>query len=56
MTIRHSSGHAGIADLQRLVAALAPGKVVPIHSAAGDRFRELFAGVERHADGEWWPV
>ncbi|MBI5500484.1 MAG: MBL fold metallo-hydrolase [Deltaproteobacteria bacterium] len=56
MTIRHASGHAAIPDLQRLVAALAPGKVVPIHSSAGDRFHEFVPGVEQHADGEWWNV
>ncbi len=54
MSIHHASGHAAIPDLQRLVAALAPGKVVPIHCSAGDRFHEFVAGVEQHADSEWW--
>jgi ribonuclease J len=56
MTIHHASGHAAIPDLQRLVAAIAAGKVVPIHSSAGDRFHEFVPGVERHGDGEWWDV
>jgi ribonuclease J len=56
LTSVHTSGHASVVDLQRLVTALAPGKVVPIHSEAGDRFSELFATVERHSDGEWWEV
>ena len=56
LAIHHSSGHAYVPDMQRLVDALAPARVVPIHSFAGDRFEELFARVERRADGEWWDV
>ncbi len=52
----HTSGHASVADLRRLVGALAPARVVPIHSEAGDRFTELFAGVDRQRDGDWWEV
>jgi ribonuclease J len=50
----HASGHARIADLRALADALAPARVVPIHSAAPERFTDLFARVDRHADGEWW--
>jgi len=56
MVIHHASGHAFIPDLQRLVRALAPDRVVPIHSFAGDRFEEFFPRVERRRDGEWWDV
>lgn len=56
MTIHHASGHAAISDLQRLVAALGPGRVVPIHTSAGDRFREFVPSVEQHDDGEWWLI
>lgn len=56
MTIRHASGHASVADLQRLVEALAPARVVPIHSIGGDQFGQFFPRVERHPDGEWWYV
>jgi ribonuclease J len=52
----HSSGHAPVADLQLLAAALRPGRVVPMHTEAGDRFDEYFADVEVHRDGEWWEV
>jgi ribonuclease J len=52
----HSSGHAYVGDLARLVEAFAPARVVPIHSEAGDRFGEHFPRVERHADGERWTV
>jgi ribonuclease J len=52
----HASGHASVTDLQLLATALRPGKVVPIHTEAGDRFDEYFADVEAHGDGEWWVV
>jgi ribonuclease J len=52
----HASGHAFIPDLRRLVDALAPDRVVPIHSFAGDRYRELFPRVDRRNDGESWTV
>ncbi len=56
LVLDHASGHASVADLQRLASALQPGKVVPIHTEAGDRFDEYFADVEAHRDGEWWEV
>ncbi|MFZ1058098.1 MAG: MBL fold metallo-hydrolase RNA specificity domain-containing protein, partial [Candidatus Rokuibacteriota bacterium] len=56
MRIHHASGHAYIPDLKRLVEALAPRRVVPIHTFAGDRFPEFFPHVERQTDGIWWEV
>jgi ribonuclease J len=50
----HTSGHASPADLKQLVAAISPGKVVPIHTLMPERYAELFPNVETHADGEWW--
>ena len=50
----HTSGHASVPDLRRFAAALAPRKLVPIHSFNTDRFDEFFANVERRHDGEWW--
>lgn len=52
----HSSGHAFIPDLRRLVDALTPERTVPIHSSCGDRYRELFPCVDRRHDGETWAV
>ncbi|MGU3539674.1 MBL fold metallo-hydrolase [Methylobacterium sp. A54F] len=53
----HTSGHASIADLKRLVEAVRPGALVPVHTFAGDRFAEHFgASVVRRGDGEWWAV
>jgi len=56
LRVHHASGHAFIPDLQRLVAALKPRRVVPIHSFAGDRFDAFFDRVERQPDGAWWDV
>ena len=52
----HASGHASVADLQALVAAMAPKTVVPIHTEGADRYSDLFAGVSVHADGQWWEI
>lgn len=52
----HTSGHASVPDLQRLVHALAPRRVIPIHSEGGDRYVDLFPRVDRQPDGAWWNV
>ncbi len=53
----HTSGHASIADLQRLAAAVMPDALVPVHSFEGYRFGGLFGpSVVCRADGEWWEV
>ena len=56
MSVEHSSGHASVPDLQRLAAAIAPGRIVPIHSLGGHRFADYFAGVTPEPDGTWWEV
>ncbi len=56
LVIDHVSGHAPVADLQRLATALNPGRLVPIHTEASDRYGEFFDSAEIHADGEWWEV
>ena len=52
----HTSGHASVADLQRFATALAPRKLVPIHSFDTDQFPEFFNNVVQKQDGEWWEV
>jgi ribonuclease J len=52
----HVSGHAYLPDLQRFVNAVAPRRLVPIHSFAPERFGEFFEKVELHSDGDWWEV
>lgn len=51
----HSSGHASTADLVRLVSAIEPRKVVPIHTSS-NQYSKYFRNVEMHSDGDWWPV
>lgn len=52
----HASGHAAVMDLQRLAAAVAPARLLPIHTGAPERFSALFGNVELRGDGEWWKV
>jgi ribonuclease J len=52
----HASGHASVAQLGRLVEALAPDRVVPIHTSAPELFASTLPRVERQDDGEWWTV
>ena len=52
----HTSGHAYVEDLARLVDAFGNARVVPIHSEATDQFADHFPRVELHADHEWWDV
>jgi ribonuclease J len=56
LDVQHTSGHASIADLRRLATALAPQRVVPIHTFGSERFASHFDNVERHPDGVWWDV
>lgn len=56
LTLRHTSGHAHVDDLVRLVDAFEPARVVPIHSEATDRFADHFPRVEQHSDGERWEI
>jgi ribonuclease J len=56
MEIHHASGHAYLEDLKRLATAVAPKRLVPIHSFAPDAFVNHFDNVEPHRDGEWWQV
>ena len=53
----HTSGHASIADLKRLAAALAPRMLVPIHTFEPHRFPEHFGAIaQQKNDGEWWEI
>jgi ribonuclease J len=56
LTVIHASGHGAVEDLRRLAAALAPARVVPVHTAAPERYAETFDRVEIRSDGEWWDV
>ena len=52
----HTSGHADPTSLKRFVGALAPDRLVPIHSFHPEKFTWLYPEVESHVDGEWWYV
>jgi ribonuclease J len=56
LEVIHTSGHAYIADLKRLSGAIAPKRLVPIHTFDGDKYSEFFSNVVRRKDGEWWEV
>lgn len=47
----HTSGHAYLNDLQRLVHALNPSVLIPVHTLAGDDFKNYFPNVVRLDDG-----
>lgn len=52
----HTSGHADPHSLRRFVQAMAPERLVPIHSFHPDKFPALYEKVEYRHDGEWWEV
>lgn len=52
----HASGHACPRDLRRLVRALRPGHVVPVHTRFPWAMADLLGAAEPHDDGEWWVV
>lgn len=54
MTRCHTSGHAPVADLQRLARVIAPKMLVSIHSFHPQEFAGLFGQVHVKEDGIWW--
>jgi len=48
----HTSGHAWLADLQKLASAISPDMLIPIHTLQGDDFGKYFENVVRIRDGE----
>lgn len=51
----HTSGHASIPDLKRLVEVIAPRQLVPVHTFEPERFPALFGScVTIKEDGQWW--
>jgi hypothetical protein len=47
----HTSGHATVEDLQKLVEALNPKMLVPVHTESPEDFKKMFPKVERATDG-----
>jgi ribonuclease J len=56
LALDHASGHARVTDLRRLVGALSPRCVVPIHTEAADHYHHVFENVTVRDDAEWWAV
>lgn len=52
----HTSGHASIGDLQRLAKAVAPRRLMPIHTFNPDMYPDLFNNVISSTDGKWEEV
>jgi ribonuclease J len=52
----HTSGHASPSDLKRLASAIAPKKLIPIHTFEREKFPAMFQNVSLVNDGEWVPV
>jgi ribonuclease J len=56
LRVVHASGHATVEDLVRLVEAMKPERIVPIHTAYPERFASIFGHAEPRQDLEWWEV
>ena len=48
----HTSGHAVIDDLKRMVAAIKPKKLIPIHTEHGQKYDDYFSNVLHLKDGD----
>ena len=54
--IVHTSGHASKVDLKRLVSAIKPKAIIPIHTLAPKKYHDLGAPVRTVPNGEWFPI
>ena len=52
----HTSGHAYLEDLKRLVEILMPKTLIPIHTLHGDDFSNHFENVVRLKDGQLFEI
>jgi ribonuclease J len=48
----HTSGHAAIATLKKMIDRISPKSIIPIHTFYPDRFKDLFNNVTTLRDGE----
>lgn len=48
----HTSGHAVVEDLQRMVEAIKPKQLIPIHTEYGERYEEFLPSVLHLRDGD----
>jgi ribonuclease J len=52
----HTSGHAKLSDMKRLVEALDPEVVIPIHTFYPERYKNHFPNVRLIEDGEVFEI
>lgn len=52
----HTGGHAGILDLKKMVEAMKPSTIIPIHSFHSEEFLDEFSNVKLIKDGETLPI
>src|SRR3546814_13184687 len=52
----HTSGHASVSDLKRLVAAVDPRHLIPIHTFEREAYAERFGRATVLDDGEWFSL
>ena len=48
----HTSGHAVLDDLKKMVSAIKPKIIIPIHTEHGEKYEDHFSSVLRLEDGE----
>lgn len=56
LELHHVSGHAYVTDLRRLVEAVKPDRVIPIHTQDPRAYALALPGVQPQPDGAWWQV
>ncbi|MBI5543773.1 MAG: MBL fold metallo-hydrolase [Deltaproteobacteria bacterium] len=56
LEVHHVSGHAYVTDLRRLVDAVRPVRVIPIHTGDPGKYAATLPWVETRQDGSWWDV
>ena len=52
----HSSGHAHRGDLQRMAEAVAPKRLIPIHTERPEAYTDLYPSVQLAPNGVWIEV
>ena len=52
----HTSGHATVGELRKLVEAIPAKRVIPIHLEDRDGFRKLSGRIAIRNDYEWWEI
>jgi len=54
--VLHTSGHATISDIRRLITGLEPKQIIPIHTMSPDSFIGLSDRVSLKEDGERFDI